>query len=177
MVLVNGARYKGTVGYAWKERGEGSQAARWKSASTEPTSRLLRRGNFFQHLKEKRSTCLRFSFSTYFIFFILSLIDRSFVGATPTTRQRRLCRAVVESSSDFNETFFFFFVSRDLGWTLRENTVGRAGFDVQKRRRIHRFGYKGNHADGLEDYYSNCDKYGPGKPVGWESGIRYAVDF
>lgn len=38
--------FKGAIEYAWKERGEGSQAARRKSASAQPTSRLLRRGNF-----------------------------------------------------------------------------------------------------------------------------------
>lgn len=37
--------FKGSIEYAWKERGEGSQAARRKSAPAQPTSRLLRRGN------------------------------------------------------------------------------------------------------------------------------------
>lgn len=44
--------FKGAIKYAWKERGEGSQVARRKSAPAQAASRLLRqrRGNFCLHL-------------------------------------------------------------------------------------------------------------------------------
>lgn len=46
--------FKGAIKYAWKERGEGSQAVRRKSTSTQPAPRLLRRGNFSEPKKKNK---------------------------------------------------------------------------------------------------------------------------